>query len=305
MAGRRLNAVTGAFGYTGKYIARRLLEAGEDVVNLTGTPGRPDPFGGRVRELALAFDDPDMLEAGMEGAETLYNTYWVRFTHGGISYQQAVDNTMVLIDAAERAGVKRVVHVSITNPAEESPYPYFSGKAFLEDYIRASMLTHAIIRPAVIFGREDILINNIAWLLRHVPAFAIPGDGRYELQPVFVEDMAEICVDAGRMDEDMTVDAVGPEVFTFNELVELIADAVGSRALIVHMPKAAALNLSRVAGVYLRDVLLTADEVDGLMAGLLVSDGPPTGKTKLSKWVMDNRDTIGMKYASELKRHYR
>jgi nucleoside-diphosphate-sugar epimerase len=305
MAGRKLNAVTGAFGYTGKYISRKLLDTGDEVVNLTGTPGRPDPFGGRVKELPLTFDDYDALTANLGEVATLYNTYWVRFTHGGISYQQAVDNTMVLIDAAERAGVKRVVHVSITNPSEDSPYPYFSGKAFLEDYIKASMLSHAIIRPAVIFGKEDILINNIAWLLRHLPVFAIPGDGKYELQPVFVEDMADICVSAGKSDDNMTIDAVGPEVFTFNEMVELVADAVGSRTLIAHMPKAVALNLSRGVGVFLRDVLLTSDEVDGLMAGLLVSDGPPTGTAKLSKWLMDNRDTVGMKYASELGRHYR
>ncbi len=300
-----INAVTGAFGYTGRYIAKRLLAAGEGVINLTGTPDRPDPFGGRVRTMPLAFEDPDALAKSLEGVGTLYNTYWVRFTHGGISYADAIDNTMTLVDAAERAGVRRLVHISITNPSSDSPLPYFSGKALIEEYVKASSLSHAIIRPTVIFGLEDILINNIAWLLRKMPAFAIPGDGEYELQPVFVDDLAEIAVDAALLGENMTVDAVGPEVLTFNELVEHVADAVESRALIVHMSPFVTLGLSRAVGLFLRDVLLTSDEVDGLMAGLLVSDDPPTGRTRFSEWVHENRDVLGSRYTSELGRHYR
>lgn len=300
-----LNAVTGAFGYTGRYIAKRLLAAGEGVINLTGTPDRPDPFGGRVKTLPLAFEDPDALARSLQGAGTLYNTYWVRFTHGGISYSDAINNTMTLVDAAEMAGVGRIVHISISNPAIDSPLAYFSGKAFIEDYIKASSLSHAIIRPTVIFGAEDILINNIAWLLRKMPAFAIPGDGDYELQPVFVEDVAEIAVDAAALKENMTVDAAGPEVLTFNELVEHVADAVESRARIVHLSPLVTLGLSRAAGTFLKDVLLTSDEVDGLMAGLLVSDDPPTGRTRFSEWIHENRDTLGSEYTSELNRHYR
>lgn len=300
-----LNAVTGAFGYTGRYIAKRLLAAGGQVINLTGTLDRPDPFRGRVKTLPLSFEDPDALAKSLEGVRTLYNTYWVRFTHGGISYSDAVDNTMVLVDAAEKAGVERLVHISITNPSPDSPLAYFSGKAFLEEYIKASSLSHAIIRPTVIFGAEDILINNIAWLLRKMPAFAIPGDGEYEIQPVFVEDVAEIAVDAAALGENLTMDAVGPEVLTFNELVEHIADAVESRALIVHLGPLVTIGLSRAAGLFLRDVLLTSDEVDGLMAGLLVSDDPPTGKTRFTEWIHENRETLGTGYTSELRRHYK
>ena len=90
------------------------------------------------------------------------------------------------------------MHISITNPSLDSPLPYFRGKAILEKEIRASGISHAIVRPTVLFGKEDILINNITYLLRRLPVFAIPGSGDYRLQPIYVEDLAEIAVEAWR-----------------------------------------------------------------------------------------------------------
>jgi NADH dehydrogenase len=301
----KLNVVTGAFGYTGKYITRRLLSRGEHVKTLTGHPNRPNPFGEQVRVVPFNFDHPSELTRSLEGATTLYNTYWVRFPHGGVTFEKAVENTKTLIRAAEEAGLRRIVHVSITNASPESPLPYFRGKGLLEEAIMASGLSYAIIRPTVIFGAEDILINNIAWLLRRFPLFAVPGTGDYRLQPIFVEDVAEIVVSAGHQTDNMLIDAVGPEIYTFDELVRLIAGKVGSRARIVHLPPGLALFLARLVGYVVKDVVLTQDEVEGLMAGLLVSEGPPTGQTRLSEWLTQNAGRVGAQYASELNRHYR
>jgi uncharacterized protein YbjT (DUF2867 family) len=299
-------AVTGAFGYTGKYIARRLLEAGQDVITLTGHPGSPLPeFEGRIRALPFHFDQPEWLRTSLEGVDTLFNTYWVRFDRGEQTYEQAVTNTRVLFSAARAAKVRRVVHISITNPSPDSPLPYFRGKAVLEQALRDSGLSFAILRPTVIFGAEDILINNIAWLLRRFPLFAVPGSGEYRLQPIFIEDLAELALRAGAGSENQTCDAVGPDVFTFNELLDLLARCLHSRALRLHLPAGLALALSRGIGTLLGDVVLTRDEVSGLAAGLLVSSAPPTGWTRLADWLEANRGTIGLHYASELKRHYR
>ncbi len=300
-----LNVVTGAFGYTGKYITRRLLAMGRRVKTLTGHPNRPNPFGEQVSVAPFNFDHPDELVKSLRGATTLYNTYWVRFPHGAVTFDTAVENTQTLIRAAKEAGLRRIVHVSITNASSDSPLPYFRGKGRLEEAVMESGLSYAIIRPTVIFGAEDILINNIAWLLRRFPVFAVPGTGDYRLQPIFVEDMAEIVVRAGQQDENLVIDAVGPEVFTFNELVRLIAGTVSSRARIVHVPPGLALFLSRLIGYIVQDVVLTRDEVAGLMAGLLVSEQPPTGHTRLSDWLAENANRVGAKYASELNRHYR
>ena len=299
------SVVTGAFSYTGKYIAQALVKRGVPVRTLTGHPNRPNPFGASVTAAPLDFEDADRLVENLRGATTLYNTYWVRFSHGGTTFDDAVRNTGVLIRAAEEAGVRRLVHVSITNPSEDSRLPYFRGKAVLERTVRESRLSHAIIRPAVIFADEDVLMNNTAWLLRRFPLFVIPGSGEYKLQPVFADDMAELAVDIGHREDNVTVDAVGPEVFTFNELVALIASAVGSRARVVHLPARVALVLARVIGYGMRDVLLTRDEVDGLASNLLVSRSNPTGRTRFSVWLQEHAATVGVRYASELGRHYR
>jgi NADH dehydrogenase len=299
------NVVTGAFGYTGRYIARRLLGLGETVRTLTGHPDRPDPFDGQVEVVPFKFDEPAKLLESLRGVDTLYNTYWVRFSHGTITFEQAIENTKILIQAAVGAGVRRFVHVSITSADEDSPLPYFRGKGIVERAIQQSGLSYAILRPTVIFGPEDILVNNIAWLLRRFPLFAVPGAGSYRLQPIFVEDVAETAVDAGHGEEDQIIDAVGPEIFTFDELVRQVADAVGSRARIVHVPPGLALRLSRLVGYVVGDVVLTDDELHGLMGNLLISDHPPTGHTRLSEWLAANSDRVGAVYASELERHYR
>jgi uncharacterized protein YbjT (DUF2867 family) len=305
MEAPELNVVTGAFGYTGKYIARRLLSMGKTVRTLSGHPKRENPFGEQVSASPFNFDNPSELTTSLRGATTLYNTYWVRFSHGQATFDKAVENTKTLIKAAAEAGIGRIVHVSVTNASEESPLPYFRGKGLVEKAIIQSGLSYAIIRPTLIFGAEDILINNIAWLLRRFPVFGVPGSGDYRVQPVFVEDVAEIAVRAAHYDENSIVDAVGPEVYTFDELVRLIAAKIGSRARIIHLRPGMALFLSRLIGCLLRDVVLTRDEAEGLMSNLLVSEGPPTGQARLGDWLAQNVDSVGARYASELNRHYR
>ena len=300
-----LNVVTGAFGYTGKYITRRLLSMGLRVKTLTGHPDRPNPFGEQVSVAPFNFENPRELVKELAGATTLYNTYWVRFSHGQITFDRAIENTKTLVRAAEKAGVHKIVHISITNATAQSPLPYFRGKAILEEAIMGSGIPYAILRPTVIFGVEDILINNIAWLARRFPVFMAPGSGDYRLQPIYVEDVAELAVSAASQSENVTMDAVGPEVYTFDQFVRLISEKVGRRARILHVPPGLALLLSRLLGLIVGDVMLTRDEVAGLMAGLLVSSGPVTGKTSLSAWLSENGPTIGTNYASELDRHYR
>jgi NADH dehydrogenase len=300
-----LVAVTGAFGYTGKYITRLLLARGDRVITLTAHPERPNEFGGQVQAYPFDFDRPERLCQNLRGVKTLYNTYWVRFDYGSATFDRAIENTQILFRAALQAGVQRVVHVSITNPVLESPLPYFRGKAVLEQALRHSGLSYAILRPTVLFGPEDILINNIAYLVRRFPFFAVPGSGDYRLQPVFVEDMAELCVQAAGSGENLLLDAVGPDILTFDELVRLIASKINRRVKILHFPPALALLLSRLVGLWLGDVVLTPDELAGLSAGLLVSSASPTCSTRLADWLELNAAQVGSRYASEIARHYK
>jgi NADH dehydrogenase len=298
-------ALTGAFSYTGKYATRLLLDCGYRVRTLTYHPDRENPFGDRVQVFPYRFEDPDGLSQTLRGASTLINTYWVRFPRGKSTFERAVQNTRTLITAAKNAGVKRIVHVSIANPSTDSPLGYYRGKAELEQVVIDSGLSYTILRPTVIFGTEDILINNIAWFVRHFPVFGIPGNGRYRVRPIYVEDMARLVVDSVDQSGNSVLNAIGPETFTFEELVKLIAQQVGSSVRLVHLPMTLAYLCTLVSGWFVGDTILTWEEYQGLMGDLLAPAGTSSGQTRLSQWLADNRERVGTRYASEVARHYK
>lgn len=290
--------LTGAYGYSGTYLRRRLRAAGHTLRTLTNHPA-PDAD---IEVFPLDFGDPASLTAAFDGVTTFYNTYWSRYAPSGTPHSQAVANTAMLFDAARRAGVERVVHLSITNPDPGSFYAYYRGKAAVEDLLTDSGMSYAIVRPSVLFGGDDILINNIAWLLRRFPVFAIPGTGRYRLRPVHVDDLAELCVRLGSQRTDTVIDAVGPESFAFEDLVGAIAEAVAAPFRPVHLPAAAVSVLLRGMSLLTRDVILTRDEIDGLMAELVMVEGEATCPTRLTGYLHANADRIGRRYESELAR---
>jgi len=302
MPNQQLHVVTGAFGYSGKYIAARLLDIGHRVRTLTASPQRPNPFLGQVQAYPFHWDEPERLAAALEGCAVLYNNYWVRFGTKTATHAQAVRNTLTLFEAAGKAGVGRIVHVSITNPSEESSLPYFRGKALLERALKESGMSCAILRPAVLFGHEDILINNIAYMLRRLPVFGVFGDGGYRLRPIHVEDFAKLAVEQGQARENVTIDAVGPETFTYRELVEAIGSAIGKRRPVVPVPPWAGYLFAWAMGKVLGDVVLTREEVQGLMNGLVCTEGPSAGSTRLTDWARQNAASLGRRYASELAR---
>ena len=302
MESRRVHVVTGAFGYSGKYIARRLLETGCRVRTLTNSPGRRNPFGEKIEVRRFDFNNRSRLRASLEGAAVLYNTYWVRFNHGDFTHATAVENTMALFEAAREAGVGRVVHVSITNPSEDSELEYFRGKAQLERALIESGLSYAVLRPAVLFGKEDILINNIAWGLREFPVFTVFGDGQYRLQPIYVDDLAKLAVEQGEKTDNCIVQAVGPETFTYRRLVQTIGEIIGKRRFVVGVPPRLGYLAGRFIGRLMGDVMITREEIQGLMAELLYVDAPPAGETSLTRWAKEHADQLGVRYASELAR---
>ncbi len=297
-----IHAVTGAFGYSGKYIAQRLLAEGRSVLTLTNSLQRQNPFGERVRVLPFHFDDPEKLTEALRGVSVLYNTYWVRFNHGDFTHADAVRNTETLFRAARAAGVGRVVHISITNPSEDSPLEYFRGKARLERSLVESGLSYAILRPAVLFGKEDILVNNMAWALRHLPVMGVFGDGQYRLQPIYVDDLAQLAVEQGKRSGNVIINAIGPETFTYRGLAEVIGRIIGKRRPVMPVPPIAGYAVAWLIGKIVGDVLITREEIRGLMDNRLFVDTPPAGSTKLTEWAKERASTLGRRYTSELAR---
>src|SRR5436305_348690 len=305
MEQRGFDVVTGAFSFTGRYIARRLLAQERRVKTLTNHPNRAGVEDITAEVAPLQFTDRAALVESLRGADVLYNTYWVRFRHGRVRFGDAVANTRILVGAARDAGVRKVVHISVSNPSVDSPLDYYAGKARAENAVRESGLQWAIVRPTLIFGAGDILINNIAWLLRRLPVFGIPGRGDYRLQPVAGEDVAEIATWAAAQGGNVTVDAAGPDIIYYSEMVESIAIAVGRHPRFVYVSPRNAVRASRLIGRLVNDVMLNEPELEGLMQELLVSSERPRGTRRLDNFLLSSADTIGRSYASELDRHWR
>lgn len=299
------DVVTGAYGYTGRFIARRLMAQDRPLKTLTNHPRRPGAEDIRAEVAPLQFADREALVDSMRGADVLYNTYWVRFQHGHTRFGDAVANTRILFGAARDAGVRRVVHISVSNPAEDSDLDYYAGKARTERALRESGVSFAIVRPTLIFGPGDILINNIAWLLRRLPVMGIPGRGDYRLQPVAGEDVADIATWAAEQADNLTVDAAGPDVIFYNEMIESIAIAVGRHPRFLHLSPRTTVRTVRLLGLVVNDIILNEPELQGLMRELLVSSERPRGTRRFDNWLLSAADTLGTKYASELGRHWR
>ncbi|HLX33898.1 MAG TPA: NAD-dependent epimerase/dehydratase family protein [Candidatus Limnocylindrales bacterium] len=303
-----IDAVTGSFGFTGRALTERLLADGHEVVTLSRRSGGNDPLRGRIRVEPFEPEAPgarDRLAASLDGVDTLYNTYWIRFPRHGLTYERAVAGSAVLLEAARQAGVRRVVHVSVVNAAVDFATPYVRAKAALEAIVRSSGLEWAIVRPTLTYGRDDILVNNLAWALRRLPVYGLPGLGRYTVQPVHVDDVARICVEAGGGEPGRTIDAAGPETLEYRELVELVRSAIGSRSLVVPLPAPVVLLAGRVIALFVRDVVLTRDELTELTSSFLTSAQPGLGTIRITDWVPAHADELGRRWSSELARNYR
>jgi len=300
-----MDIVTGAFGYIGRYITAQLLQTGRSVKTITTHVDKPNPFGEQVKSYPYNFVQPDLLKETLLGAETLYNTYWVRFNRGQSSFAQAVKNSEILFQCAAAAGVRKIVHISVTNASKNSPLPYYQGKALQEEALQRCGVPYAIIRPTLVFGNEDILVNNVAWLIRKFPFFPIFGDGQFRLQPIYVEDLASIAIKGAGQPGNLTLDATGPEEFTFEQLVRLIADVLERKLIFIKTPPSCGILLGKLIGFAMRDVILTRAELDGLMLNMLTSQQLPNGETRFSDWLERNQHTIGSSYTSELERHFR
>jgi NADH dehydrogenase len=299
-----MDVVTGSFGYIGKYITKELLGKGHEVKTITTHPEKPNPFGEKVKASLFNFDNPSELIRYLEGCETLFNTYWVRFNYRQWSFDKALENTRTLFACAKKAGVKKIVHISVTNPSVEDQLPYYRGKALQEKELIKSGVDHTIVRPTLVFGKEDILVNNIAWTIRKFPVIPIFGSGEYQVQPVFVEDLAAIAVEAGMSGGMRLIDAIGPETFTYAGFLKLIAKELHRRVTFIHTPPSLGIALGNCIGLLVKDVVLTKDELRGLMANKLISSQEPNGKTRFSDWLHINRESIGTEYTSELQRHF-
>ena len=138
--------------------------------------------------------------------------------------------------------------------------------------------------------------------MRRLWVFGVFGSGEYRLQPIYVDDLAALAVEQGARRENVTIDAIGPETFTYRELVKVIGEAIGKKRRVISVPPSVGYLVGWVLGKFVGDVMITREEIKGLMADLLHVDSPPAGVTRLTDWIRAHADSLGREYTSELAR---
>ncbi len=306
------NLITGAFSFSGRYITNELLNLGEPVETLTGHPDKNSPYYDKIKIMKYSFDNFDQMVENFRGVDTFYNSYWIRFPYKTMTWRQAVINCNLLFQACKKAGVKKIVHISVTNNSLDSPYSYFKGKAVVEELLKRSGVPYTILRIAWFFEDNDILCNNIAWILRRFPIFGLFYDGKFKLQPVSAKTLARVAVESRYLgpetiNNNKIINVIGPETFTWQEFISEINNALGLKSIFFPFPGYyiyIPLIVSSILGYFLHDRLLTFEEVNSLRDNLCLTDSPPIGTIKFSEWLKTNKTKLGKKWNGEIPRHY-
>jgi uncharacterized protein YbjT (DUF2867 family) len=293
--------VTGAFSNAGMAVAAELIRRGWFVRTLTN---HSPPTGSSIRATPLRFE-PDLLRAALNGADAFVNTYWIRFPYGGVTFETAVRNSRVLIEAARAAGVQRFVQVSVSNADENSALGYYKHKAVVDREVRESGLSYAIVHPTLIVGPKDVLTNNMAWFLRRVLVFAVPSGSGYRIQPILLPDVGRIIADAVEGTTSVDVEAAGREVVAFREYLRRLTRNMGLHRLFVSLPPPAIVAAMGPIGRMLGDTVLTPEEMRGLQQDRLVSRGTPLGTTSVFDWLASNASRFGHTYMNDTRRRFR
>ncbi len=234
-------ALTGATGFVGGGVLTRLLRRGHDVkvlVRNTDRAARLRDFGG-VELVPGGLDDEAAVRSLVGGAEAVVHLVGIIAEAKGQTYQRVhVDATARLASAATAAGVRRFVHMSALGArSDAAATAYLRSKAAGEDAVRRSGLAHTILRPAIIAGPGNVPLKLMCDVLRLAPVLPVVGNGRYRMQPVWLDDVAEVfAVALERPDLVGTFDIAGPEQLTWHEMMDRLEAALGVRRPRIGVP---------------------------------------------------------------------
>jgi uncharacterized protein YbjT (DUF2867 family) len=272
-----MNRVTvfGGTGFVGRRVVRHLSDSTATVCIASRHPARAE--ADNVEQIVADAHDERSVEAAVAGADGVVNAISLYVEHGGDTFHSVhVEAAARIARVARRAGIKRFVHLSGIGADAASPSPYIRNRGEGEAAVQAAFPGAVVIRPAVMFAPDDAFLTTILGLLRTLPAYPLFGDGRTRLQPVYVDDVAAAIAQILRQTQRPypIYELAGPRVYSYEELLRIIAGAAGLRPVLVRIPFA---FWNAVAG--LAEILphppLTRNQLELMQIDTTASDSRP------------------------------
>ena len=264
--------VTGGTGVIGSAVVAELQKQGQSVAVLGRDAARiRRVFGDGVEAREADVTRPETLAGAMSGVDTVIDA--VQFPSSPIEVPRRgwtfenVDykGTVHQVDAAKAAGAKRFIYVSGVGAALDSPKHWFRYKAMAEQYLQDSGTEWTIVRPSWVYGPRDHALNRLLGFTRFLPFLPFFGDGRQDMQPVFVDDVGRLVAEAAAAPEaaNQLFELGGPEVMSMNQVLQTGLDVMGRKRFILHQPVFVGKLLGRLASLQpFVTPPLTADAVD-------------------------------------------
>jgi NADH dehydrogenase len=239
---RRPVLVTGAAGMVGTHLCRELVKSGWRVRALVRDSAKAVSRLGHLDLETRVGDirDSDAMRSAADGCGSVIHLAAIAIEKSGESYEATnADATAIVLDAANAAGIDRIIHMSQNGADSESPHPFLRSKGIAEDRVKSSTLHWTVFRPSVIFGPEDEFVNVLGRLVRLSPVvFPLPGGGTARFQPISVYDVAKVvCMS---LEDQATVGATyslgGSTPLTLRQMTERILIAMHASRILVSVP---------------------------------------------------------------------
>jgi len=240
--------LTGGSGFIGRRVAARLVDGGHKVRALARGRRRADlPDGVEVAQGNVVSGEG--LPEAMAGVEKVIHLVAIIRERGDQTFQTVIwRGTERVVEAAKVAAVKKLVYVSAIGAQDDPTYPYLQAKWQAERAVMRSGLNHTILRPSIVFGEGDEFINALAGLVRYNPLVPVAGDGKTKFQPLWVEDLVTCIVAC--LDEDAhngeVLEVGGPEHLTYDQMLDIVKEALGKSRMKLHVPLAVMRPLAQV-----------------------------------------------------------
>lgn len=278
--------VTGASGYVGNNLVRRLVELGKPVRAMVNNPDKAlVRLGDIEKKIQIVKGDvtkPETLTDWVQDAEVVIHLVAVAIEKGRRTYETVnTQGTVNMVDAAKRAGVRRFINMCQNGASVQSPSRFLRSKGIAQEYVAASGLDWTAMRPSVIWGPQDEFANVQARLIKMTPfVFPIVGDGKARFQPVYIGDVVEAF--ARSVDDPSTIgheyELGGPEVLTYEEIVKRVFQALGTSRVTPKVPVSVLRPVVRVMQAVLPNPPVSTTLLDLLAEPNVVSDNALVSK---------------------------